>query len=98
MFEEERVLRVYRITVKKIIERLLKLKDIACEDFKDEVIEQFDGYDYEDIEDVVGFESWEDISKDGKYQLMAKIDHEDAYEFSIMVEVKDAKVSVYNVL
>ena len=98
MFEEERIVKIYRVTVKKIIERLLELKDIACENFKDEVIEQFDGYDYKDIEDVIGHENWEDISKDGKYELMVKIDHEDAYEFTIMAEVKDGKVTVYNVL
>ena len=98
MFEEERIVKVYRVTVKKIIDRLLSLQDVDIDDFKDEVHEQFDGYDYKDIEDVVGFDSWGDISSDGKYELMVKIEHEDAYEFTIFAEVKDKKVNVYNVL
>ena len=98
MFEEERVLKVYRITVKKIIERLLELQDIDVEEFSKEVEEQFDGYDYEDIEDVVGFDRWPDISNNGEYQLNVKVDHEDAYEFTIYIKTEGNKVSVVNVL
>ena len=98
MFEEERIVKVYRVTVKKIVERLVELQDIDIEEFIDEVKEQFDGYDYKDIEEVVGFESWTDISKDGEYQVDVKIDHEDAYEFTIHIKTKDKKISVVNVL
>lgn len=98
MFEEERIFKVYRVTVKKIIERLLELQDINIDDFEDEVKEQFDGYDYKDIEEVVGFEAWPEISNDGEYQLNVKVDHEDAYEFTLHVQTKNKKVSVVNVL
>lgn len=98
MFEEERMVKVYRVTVKKIIERLLELQDIDCTEFAQEVEEQFDGYDYQDIEELVGFENWPDISIDGEYNLNVKIDHENAYEFTIYVVVKDKKISVTNVL
>ena len=98
MFEEERVVKVYRVTVKKIIERLLELKDISLENFQDEVIEQFDGYDYKDIEEVVGFENWPDISQNGNYELNVKVNHEDAYEFTLYVDAKEQKVTVVNVL
>ena len=98
MFEEIRRMKVYRVTVKKIIERLLELQDIEVEQFANEVLEQFDGYDYKDIEEVVGFESWGNISQDGEYQLNVKIDHEDAYEFTIYIITQNKKVSVTNVL
>ncbi len=98
MFEEERVVKVYRVTVKKIIERLLSLQDIELSQFKDEVIEQFDGYEYKDIEEVTGFDSWPDISQDGEYELNVKIAHEDAYEFTIFIKVEALKVCVVNVL
>lgn len=98
IFEEERIVKVYRITVKKIIERLLSLQEIPCFEFESEVEEQFEGYDYKDVENVVGFAQWPDISMDGEYQLHVKIDHEEAYEFTLFVVVKDQKVSVVNVL
>lgn len=98
MFEEERVVKVYRVTVKKIIERLLSLQEVDISEFQNEVIEQFEGYDYKDIEEVAGFDTWPDISDDGEYELGVKIDHEDAYEFTIFIKVEDLKVSVVNVL
>jgi len=98
MFEEDRVVKVYRVTVKKIIERLLSLKQIELENFNNEVLEQFDGYDYKDIEEVVGFETWPDMSANGDYELMVKVNHEDAYEFTLHVTVKEGKVTVLNVL
>jgi hypothetical protein len=98
MFEEENIVKVYRVTVKKIIERLLQLQNIAIEEFQSEVLEQFDGYDYKDIEEVVGFENWPDISENGSYELNVKINHEDAYEFTLHVQTADKKISIYNVL
>jgi hypothetical protein len=98
MFEEERIVKVYRVTVKKIIERLLELQEVNIKSFQDEVIEQFDGYDYKDIEELSGFDSWPELHQDGKYELSVKIDHEDAYEFTIYGIVEDGKISVVNVL
>ncbi|MEA3512312.1 MAG: hypothetical protein U9R37_01785 [Campylobacterota bacterium] len=97
MFEKKEI-RVFRITTKKIIERLMTIVDCDISVLKDEIVEQFDGYDYKDIEEVVGYENWSDISKDGNYELNAKINHEDAYEFTIYIEVKNNKATVYNVL
>ena len=97
MFEEEQI-KVFRVTLKKVIERLSDIKDCEVSNLKDKIIEQFDGYNYEGEEDVVGMDSWCDISKDGKYELSAKIDHEDAYEFTIYIEVKDGLATVYNIL
>lgn len=98
MFEEQREMRVFRVTVKKVIERLLEIQESPIGEFKDLIIEQFDGYDYEDEEELVGFELWEDISQNGKYQLPIKINHKDAYEFTLFIETKDKKVTIYNVL
>jgi hypothetical protein len=98
MFDEPRVVKVYRVTVKKIIERLLTLQEIPYEDFKNEVTEQFDGYDYKDVEELTGFESWPELQNDGEYKLNIKIDHEDAYEFTIDIKVQNGKVTVLNVL
>lgn len=97
-FEEEKVVKVYRVTVKKVIERLLSIQDCEYEKFIDEVKEQFDGYDYNDIEEIVGFENWDDISIDGNYELCVKIDHPYAYEFTLYVTTKENKISIYNVL
>lgn len=98
MFEEERVIKVYRVTIKKIIERLLNLQEVEYKNFQEEVIEQFDGYDYKDIEELAGYESWPDFQKDGEYELNIKIDHEEAYEFTLYIKVDNSKVSVVNVL
>jgi len=97
MFEEKEIM-VFRVTVKDILERLSALENIDCSDFKEQVEEQFEGYDFEDIEEVIGFESWTDISKDGEYELAVKIDHEDAYEFTLFTKVENQKVTVKNVL
>lgn len=98
MFEEQRVVKVFRVTVKKVIQRLLEINECPFEEFEECVIEQFDGYDYEGEENLVGFTSWDNLDTDGKYQLSVKIDHFDAYEFTLFVEVKKKKVSIYNVL
>ena len=98
MFEEQQKVKVFRVTVKKVIQRLSGVKDCPVDKFKETIIEQFDGYDYEGEEEVVGLDSWGDITTNGKYELNAKVDHEDAYEFTLFIEVDDKKVTVYNVL
>ena len=89
---------IFIVTVKDIIQRLEALKNIPIDRSKDEVENCFNRYSYEGVDELTGFDKWGDISKDGKYQLSIKIDHEDAYDFTIYVEVTDAQVSVYNVL
>lgn len=98
MFEEERMIRVYRVTVKKVIERLLEIQECPIEEFQELVIEKFDGYDYEGEETLVGFESWNDISQEGEHQLNIKIDHENAYEFTIHLKSSNNLLTVFNVL
>ncbi len=98
MFEEEKVVKVFRVTVKKIIERLLEIKECPIHQFQELVIEQFDGYDYEDIEELIGFESWGDISQNGEHKLNIKINHEHAYEFTLHIKNKDNQITIINVL
>ena len=98
MFEEERIVKVFRVTVKKVIERLLEIQDCPLEKFQELVIEKFDGYDYEGEEDLTGFETWVDISKNGEYQLLIKINHEHAYEFTLHIKNQENKISILNVL
>lgn len=95
---EEQEVKVFRVTVKKVIARLSEVKDCPVDDFKKTIEEQFDGYNYEGEEELVGLESWGDISKNGNYELSVKIDHEDAYEFTLFVKVNDKKATIYNVL
>ena len=97
MFEKEEP-KIFIITLKKVIERLSAVKNCNIEDFKEIVIEQFDDYNYEGEENIQGIESWCDISKDGKYELLVGIDHEDAYEFTLYINVENKKATIYNVL
>lgn len=98
MFEEERVVKVFRVTVKKVIDRLLEIQSCPIEEFQELVIEKFDGYDYEGEEELIGFETWGDISPNGEYELSIKINHEYAYEFTIHIQNKDKKITVINIL
>ncbi len=98
MFEEQRVVKVFRVTVKKVIERLLEIQDCPTEEFKEIVIEKFDGYDYEGEEELVGLDSWSDNPLDGDYSLPIKINHEHAYEFTLYVRVLENKATIINVL
>ncbi len=98
MYENEQKIKVFRVTVKKILERLSVLKDCDVSNFKDLVIEQFDGYDYEGEEELIGFDLWPNLNNDGSYQLNIKIDHQHAYEFTLFVEVNNQKVTIKNVL
>jgi len=98
MFEEEKIVRVFRVTVKKVIERLLEIQECPIEKFQELVIEKFDGYDYEGEEELIGFESWGDITTDGEYQLTIKINHENAYEFTLHIKNLDNKITIFNVL
>jgi len=90
--------KVLNVTLKDVIQRLEALREIEHTAFKDAVIEAFDEYDYEGEEEVTGFENWPDISAQGQHELHVKIDHEDAYEFSIHITGKDGLISVTEVL
>lgn len=96
-FEKEPV-KVYRVTIKKLLENLSSIKKCSLESFQDEIIDAFEGYDYEDVEEVTGFQKWPDISKDGKYELTVKVNHPQAYEITLFVNVDNNQATVENVL
>ncbi|MEA3314768.1 MAG: hypothetical protein U9Q30_02775 [Campylobacterota bacterium] len=91
-------IKIFTTTLSTVIKNLSNIKRCSLDNFKDEVIEAFDGYHYEDIEDVTGFEIWPDINKDGKYELNVKINHIYAYELTLTIENKNSLISVLNVL
>ena len=97
MFDKQPI-KVFRVTLKEVIKRLSIIKECDISKFKEEILENFDGYNFDGEEELIGFESWGDISKDGKYQLNVKIDHENAYEFTIHTTVLNKKATVTNVL
>ena len=97
MFENEQI-KIFRVTLKEVIKRLSTIENCDISEFKDTIIEKFDGYNYEGEEELVGFESWDDISKDGEYQLNIRIDHENAYEFTLHTKIINGKATIFNVL
>ena len=97
MFEKQ-PMKIYTVTFKKVLDRLAEVKNCPIKDFKEKVIEQFDGYNYEGEEELLGLETWIDISSDAKYELTVKIDHKDAYEFTLYVNVFNSNATIYNVL
>jgi hypothetical protein len=94
----EQQIKVFKKILKVLIKELEEIKEIEIADFKDAVLDAFEGYNYEGEEEVIGFENWEDLSKDGSYELKVKIDHEDAYELTLFTTIKDGKITIYNVL
>ncbi|MEA2050447.1 MAG: hypothetical protein U9O56_06940 [Campylobacterota bacterium] len=97
MFEKQEI-KVFRTTIKKVVNNLSTIKDCDISDFKDEIEDMFDGYEYEDQDEIVGYDKWPDISKDGEYELNLKVDHENAYELTLYITTKDNKITVNNVL
>lgn len=95
---DEQPIRVFKKTLKQLIKDLETIHESPLEQFWDDVIDKFDRYNYDGVEDVVGQETWPDISNDGEYKLTARIDHEDAYSLTLHTTVKDKKASVTNVL
>jgi len=96
--QDEPQIKLFKKILKVVIKDLENIKDVTIDEFQDAVLEAFDGYNYEGEEEVIGFEDWCDISKDGKYELQTKINHEDAYELTLYIDVKNGKITVYNVL
>lgn len=90
--------KVFRVTLKDVIERLEKIEDIHLHELQDAIIDAHDGYNYDGEEELIGFELWEDISQDGEYELFVKIDHEHAYEFTLHTKVIEGKASIIKVL
>ena len=87
------------MTFKQVIKNIEKLEEISIDAFAEEVLDAFNGYCFRgDVEEVVGFDTWPDLKKDGDYELNVRHDHEDAYVLTITCHVKNEKISVSNVL
>ena len=87
------------MTFKQVIKNIEKLENVPVADFAEEVVDAFNGYCFHgEVEEIVGFETWPELNKDGKYTLFVRHDHEDAYELSIHSFVKSGKITVSNVL
>ena len=84
-------------TTKQIIKGLEDINDLEVSIFKDAVEDAFDNYNVDGIEELSGFDLWP-ILNDGDYKLNLKINHEDAYEFTIHTSIKNNKATVTNVL
>ncbi|MFA7083184.1 MAG: hypothetical protein WC141_01475 [Arcobacteraceae bacterium] len=98
MFEESLDLTKFRTTLKKVIENIESLEDIELDGLKNEVEAAFENYDY-DGEDTIKFcEKWESLENGKTYELCVGIDHEDAYELTVHMEVNSNKATVKNVL
>ena len=96
--EEREPIMLFKKVLKQLIKDLEAIQDVQITQFEEEVIDAFDGYNYEGEDEVIGFDSWCDISNDGNYELNSKVDHEDAYELTLFITTKDGKVTVNNVL
>jgi len=98
MFDDENTLPTFRKTLKQVVKDLETIIDSPLDEFQDTVIEKFERYSYEGEDEVVGFDSWGDITENGKYELEVGINHEYAYVFTLHITVKSGKVTVENVL
>jgi len=97
MFETNTPHKSFIKTTKQVIKELEEIKEADTSSFKEIVEDAFDRYNVDGIEDLVGFEAWPSL-EDGDYQLLIKVDHEDAYEFTIHTTVQNNKATVINVL
>lgn len=87
------------MTFKQVIKNLEELENIPVEDMKEEVIDAFNGYCFRgDVEEIVGFEDWPELTVNGTYEICVRHDHADAYELTMHIELKDSKITVNNVL
>ena len=97
MFEEEKI-KIYAVTTKKVIKRLEDIENIAILDLNNTILEAFDGYDVDGEDELIGSDNWPNFSSNSEYKLNIKVNHENAYEFTIFVKTDDTKASVVNVL
>ena len=97
MFEEQAPIKLFIKTTKQVIKELEDIKEVEPSKFKDAVEDAFDNYNVDGIEDLIGFEAWPSLNE-GNHELLLKVNHEDAYEFTIHTSIKDSKATVTNVL
>jgi hypothetical protein len=97
MFEEEQ-LPIFRKTLRGLILEIESIVDVPVDDFKESIIDCFEGYDYEEVEDLRGVETWTNIEQDGEYEIEVGINHQDAYLLTLHLTTTNSKVTVTNVL
>ncbi len=95
---EIRKMKIYVVTMSEVIKRLEKIQDIELSKLRETIENAFDEYDVDGVEELIGQDKWCDYTNDGEYQLNIKIDHEDAYEFTIHIKIKNNIASVIKVL
>jgi len=95
--QERTAIKSFVKTTKQVVQELEKINNVEVSKFKDAVEEAFDRYTVDGIEDLTGFDTWVQLN-DGKYELNLKVDHEDAYEFTIYTSIENSKATVTNVL
>ena len=87
------------MTFKQVIKNLEELENIPVDDMQEEIVDAYNGYCFRgDVEEIVGFDAWPELKLDGTYELCVRHDHEDSYELTIHIELKDSKITVKNVL
>ena len=87
------------MTFKQVIKNLEKLDSVLVKDMEEEIVDAFNGYCFRgDVEEIIGFDAWPELKKDGTYELCIRQDHEDAYELTLHIDLKDEKITVTNVL
>ena len=98
MFDDTLDLTKFRTTLKKVIENIESLENIELDGLKDEIEAAFENYNY-DGEDAIKFcEKWENLENGKTYEVCVGIDHEDAYELTVHLEVNENKATVLKVL
>lgn len=98
MFDDTLDLTKFRTTLKKVIENIESLENIELDGLKDEIEAAFENYNY-DGEDAIKFcEKWESLENGKTYEVCVGIDHEDAYELTVHLEVNENKATVLKVL
>ncbi|MFA6789255.1 MAG: hypothetical protein WC149_03925 [Arcobacteraceae bacterium] len=98
MFDDTLDLTKFRTTLKKVIENIESLENIELDGLKDEIEAAFENYNY-DGEDAITFcEKWENLENGKTYEVCVGIDHEDAYELTVHLEVNENKATVLKVL
>jgi len=98
MFDDENTPPTFRKTLKQVVKDLETIQNCPIIHFKNTIEEKFDRYSYEGEDEIIGFDTWNDITNDGEYELEVGINHEDAYTFTLFVTVKDESITVTNVL
>lgn len=98
MFDETLDLTKFRTTLKKVIENIESLEEIDLDGLKDEIEAAFENYNYDGEDSIKFCEKWDSLENGKTYELCVGIDHEDAYELTVHLEVNDNKAKVIKVL